>query len=375
MDNSVRIVILVVVVVVIALGGAVLLTGVVVPNETGPIAIGFIAPLTGDVASIGTVAKAGAELAVEEINAVGGINGRLLNIVYEDGQCSATEASNAANKLMNIDKVVAILGGACSGETSAFAPAAMQNKTIVLSYCSSAPNLTGTGPYFFRNYPSDLLQGKIMAEYAYNTMGARDVAILYHISDWGTGLKDVFSRRFQELGGTIVLTEGAQQDSRDYRSALTKIKSSSAKHIYAPTYTEGSIVAMKQAKELGVTAQLIGGDTWDDPKFQDSVRNLGTFIYPKISTPPADAFNQRVAARSGVKEVPICATQAYDSVRILAEAIEKSGTDSEKLANALRETKYDGVSGHVEFDENGDMKGGSYIIRRIEGGKAETLSE
>lgn len=374
MDNGSKVVLWVVAIAVIVGGGWLIYSGSnKTPTETSPITVGFVGPLTGDAASIGTVAKAGAELAVQEVNAAGGINGRQLNVIYEDTQCASTPANNAANKLMNVDKVTAILGGTCSTETSAFAPAAMQNKTIVLSYCSSAPSLSKTGKYFFRDYPSDLLQGKIMAEYAYNTLGARDVYILYHVSDWGTGLKDIFSQRFQELGGTVLGTDGSQQENRDYRTQLAKVKASDAHFVYAPMYTEGSAAAMKQAKELGLTAQLLGGDTWDDTKFQESVKNLGTFIYPKIATPPADEFNKRIEAQAGVKEVPICATESYDAVHILAQALKRAGTDPDDLANALRETKYDGVSGHVEFDQNGDMKGGAYTMRKIASGKVETI--
>jgi len=343
------------------------------PSEKGPIKIGFIGPLTGDAASFGVVAKAGVELAIEEINAAGGINDRRIEAVYEDGQCSPTEASSAASKLMNIDKVTAILGGTCSTETSSFAPAAMQNKTVVLSYCSSAPSLSNTGEYFFRNYPSDLLQGKFMAEYAYNTLGARDMYIIYHTTDWGTGLKDVFSKRFQELGGTVVGVEGSAQEERDYKTMLTKAKASDATFIYAPMYPDGSSVAMKQAKDLDLKARFIGGDTWDDPKFQAAVAMLGTFIYPKLESPAADDFTKKVQAKTGMEEVVFCAAHAYDATHILANALSEAGTDPDKLADSLRATKYNGLIGHVEFDEHGDMKGGSYVARKIENGKSEVL--
>ena len=108
-----------------------------------PIKLGFIAPLTGEASSIGLNNRAAAELAVEEVNAAGGINGRKIEMVYEDGKCAPTDATNAANKLMNVDKVVAIDGAICSSETAAFAPTAMQNKVIVISPGSSAPSRDG----------------------------------------------------------------------------------------------------------------------------------------------------------------------------------------------------------------------------------------
>lgn len=371
MDNTTKVIVWVVGIAVVLIGGWFLFMGNGSGHsDSGPITLGFMGPLTGDTASLGTIARSAVEVAVEEINAKGGVDGRMLNVVYEDSQCSAQPASSAAAKLISTDKVTAIIGGLCSSETSAFAKQAMDNKVITFSYCSSAPNLSQTGKYFFRDYPSDALQGKFMAEYAYNTLGVRQVAIMYHISDWGTGIKDVFSERFQELGGTIVAVEGAPQESRDYRTALSKIKASNAPYIYMPMYSEGSIVALQQAKQLGVTAQIFGGDAWSDPKFQQSVSGLGTFLYSEVKLPDATAFNQKIQERTSADSVPICASQAYDAVYILADALAEAGTDPDDLADAIRSTKYNGVSGHVEFDENGDLKGGSYVVKRVQNGSS-----
>jgi len=233
-------------------------------TETGPIKIGFISALTGDVSSVGTVNKAAAEIAVEEINAAGGINGRQIEMIYEDGKCSAKDAVNAAQKLISIDKVSVIIGGLCSTETSAFVAQAMQDKVIVFSPGSSAPGLSQAGQYFFRSYPSDNFQGKFAAEYAYNTLGARKVAVIYHISDWGSGVKDVFVSRFKELGGQIVTEEGSPQTARDYRTSLTKIRDLKPDLVFAPLYPDGAIVALKQAQEQGLKVEVMGDDSWDD---------------------------------------------------------------------------------------------------------------
>ena len=204
MDKTTKIIIAVIVVVVLVAIGYSIKNKSGNVGSNGPIKIGYIGPLTGDTSSIGTVNKAAIEIAVDEINKAGGINGQPLQVIYEDGQCNATTATNAASKLINLDKVSIIIGGLCSTETAAFGPMAMKNKVIVLSPGSSAPNLNQLGKYFFRSYPSDAFQGKFGAEYAYNEMGARKVAVLYHVSDWGTGIKNVFEVRFKELGGQIV---------------------------------------------------------------------------------------------------------------------------------------------------------------------------
>lgn len=340
------------------------------PVSTEPIKVGFIGPLTGDASSIGTVNKAAVEVAVEEVNKADGINGRQLQVIYEDGQCNAKAATNAANKLINVDKVSVIIGGLCSTETAAFGPMAMQNKVVVFSYGSSAPSLSQLGKYFFRSYPSDAFQGKFGAEYAYNTMGARKVAIVYHVSEWGTGIKEVFEKRFKELGGEIIAAEGAPQEARDYRTIMSKVKGLNADVIYMPAYPDGSIVALKQAQELGIKTRFLGADAWADPKMQQEVSGRGDFIFTAPVNLSPDNFQQKILAKTGGKDVPIGTPNAYDNVKILAEVIKKVGTDTDKIQQAIRQIKYDGVSGHVEFDANGDVTSANYVVSRIQDGKA-----
>lgn len=336
-----------------------------------PIKLGFIAPLTGDVSTLGTVARAAAELAVEEVNAAGGVNGRKIEMVYEDGKCNPSAATNAANKLMNVDKVVAINGGFCSSETAAFAPTAMQNKVVLISPVSSAPNLSATGKYFFRTYPSDAFQGRFAAEHAYNKLNVRKVAIIYHVSDWGTGLKDKFTERFQELGGQIILVEGQPQESRDYRTALTKIKAANPDLVWMPLYTDGAIVAMKQYKELNIQAPVYGGDAFADPKFQkEASGKAGSIIYSEVVTPTNEEFKRKLLAKVGGEQVGVGSPQAYDNVKILAAALTKAGTDPDALASAIREMRYQGVSGEITFDQNGDLTNANYVVKKIENGTA-----
>ncbi len=336
-----------------------------------PIKLGFIAPLTGEASSIGLNNRAAAELAVEEVNAAGGINGRKIEMVYEDGKCAPTDATNAANKLMNVDKVVAIDGAICSSETAAFAPTAMQNKVIVISPGSSAPSLSNTGKYFFRTYPSDAYQGKFAAEYAYNVLKVRKVAVLYHITDWGTGLKDKFVARFQELGGEITSVEGQPQESRDYRTSLTKVKDANADLIYMPLYPDGATVAIKQYHDFGMQMPIYGGDTFADPKLQKNIKGLASnVIYSEVVTPANAEFASKMKAKTNSDQVGIASPQAYDNVKILAAAIAQVGTDPDKLADAIRAMHFQGVSGDVSFDKNGDLTTANYHVKKIANGTA-----
>ncbi len=339
-------------------------------DDTGPIKIGFIGPLTGDVASLGNVSKAAVEVAVEEINQFGGINGRKVEAIYEDTKCTPAAAVSAAQKMINIDKVTAIVGGLCSSETSAFVKLAMDAKVPTIAYCSSAPNLTGSGKYFFRDYPSDAYQGKYAAEYAYNTLNARNVAILYHISDWGTGIKDVFNKRFIELGGRVVLTEGTASEVRDYKTQLSKVKAESPDYLYMPMYTDGALVATQQLQDLNIKVKILGADAWSDPKFVRGVNRNADIIYIGSSASPTDKFRSKLSAKIPNDEIAICAPQAYDAADALFKAFKAVGTDPDEVSEFLHNLSFDGASGPISFDNNGDIVHVSYVVKRIKDGQA-----
>ena len=337
-------------------------------KKSGSINLGFIGPLTGDAANIGQNAKAAVEVAIEEVNAAGGVDGKTLNVIYEDGKCNGKDAANAANKLINVDKVLAIVGAACSGETSAFTGLAEQTKTVVLSYCSSAPALTTAGDYIFRNYPSDTYQGAFAAEYLKNTLTKNSAAVFYVKSDWGVGIRDVFKEKFAELGGMIVFDEGYEQTAREFRTTLSKIKTSGADVVYFVGYTEASIPMLKQAKELGVNLQFFGADAWDDSKIWTDAGTSGEgAMYTVVSANPSEGFKNALAIKVGNNEVGACSPTAYDAVHILAEVIEKVGTDSVKVKDALYDVNHlGGVSSSIiKFDRNGDLIGANYIIKKV----------
>jgi len=365
---------IIIVVAVVAIGYITANKGQRKPIATEPIKIGFIGPLTGDAASIGQNTRAAVEIAVTEINQAGGVGGRPLEVIYEDGQCTGKVASNAANKLININKVPVILGGACSGETSSFTGAAEQSKTVVLSYCSSAPAISQAGDYIFRNYPSDLYQGSFGAKYIYNNLGKKSVAILYVKSDWGNGIKDVFSKTFKEIGGNIVAEEGYEQNSRDLRTQLTKIKAANPDLIYFLGYTEASISGIKQAKELGINVPLFGGDAWDDSKIWTDVGTAGEgAMYSVVYAPLNDDFKAKMKAKVGNDEITTCSPQAYDGVKLIARVIEKVGTSTEAIKNELYNTSYTGgvSASDIQFDANGDLVSANYIVKVVSNGKAE----
>lgn len=341
-------------------------------NQSQSVKIGFIGPLTGDAASTGLADKAAVEVAVDEVNKSGGINGHTLEVIFEDGQCDAKTANTAASKLINVDQVPVIIGGLCSNETGAFGQMAMEKKVIVFSYGSSAPALSQLGKYFFRSYPSDSFEGKFDAEYAYNNFGARKIAIAYHLTDFATQIKNVFEPRFKELGGEIVSDEGAAQESRDYRTMLTKIKAANPDLIYLLMYPEGATVLMRQAEALGLQKKIFGDAVLVDPKLQKDIKDLKLAVfYPEIVTPKSpDSFRSAVLAKTGGDQVPVSAPQAYDNVKIITEMMKEFGTDTEKIQEEMHKLSYDGISGHIQFDANGDLTSANFVMKQIVNGEA-----
>jgi branched-chain amino acid transport system substrate-binding protein len=346
-------------------------TGQVTSGE--PIKIGFIGPMTGDAAEIGLRTKDAVELAVNEINDGGGINGRRLEVVYEDGRCNSKDAADAANKLVNVDKVQVIIGGVCSGETLAAAPIAEKNKVVLISSCSSAPKITEAGDYIFRVFPSDVFQGAFGAEYAYNNLGVRRAAILYTISEVGSAIKDVFKKRFTELGGTIVAEEGFGQDTSDMRSQLTKIKATNPEFIYALAYTSGASLILKQSKEIGLNAKILDTDAGNDPTIIELAGNAAEGFMITVPEPKVPNFEQKFREKTG-KDPLHCSYYAYDIVNIIASAMKNVGNNGEMVKNELYKIKdFDGITGKIAFDSNGDRAAIKYGVKQVIKGKFEAI--
>ncbi len=344
-----------------------------VQKPAGPISVGFLGPLSGDAANLGQDALKAAQAAVEEINAAGGINGAELKLIAEDGKCNPKDSATAGNKLINVDKVPVVFGGLCSGETTAIAPVAEQNKVIVISGCSSAPSITTAGDYIFRSYPSDALQGKFAADYVYKTLGKKKVTTLAVLGDWGSGLKNAFEDAFRAQGGEIVLSQDYVQEARDLRSQLTKAKDSGAELLYFVGYTEASIAGLKQAKELGLAFTIMGGDAWDDVKIHEN-----SFADGILYTVGSAKFDENWAAKLKEKggNPTLCTPRTYDNIKIIADIMKQTGPDSTKIKDALYALKdYQGVGGIVTLDVNGDNTFGTFDVKMVDKGKAEVITQ
>lgn len=365
------------VVLIIIIGGTVVLTnkGPAQTASKEPIKIGSILPLTGEAAEVGLRAQESINLALEEINAQGGINGQKLEVVFEDSKCDARASSDAATKLISFDRVHIIIGGLCSGETLGAAPVAEQNKVVVLSPCSSAPKITQAGDYIFRDYPSDTFQGSFGAEYVYNKLGVRKVAILHTIGDWGNGIKDVFKQRFIELGGQIVAEESFEQSATDMRTQLTKIKAANPELIYMPAYSQGAGLILKQAKELGINAKFLDGDGGDDPNVIKVASDASEGFQVTVAASGSDSFAQKFKAKFG-HEPLVCTTYSYDAVNILSQVLKKTENNGEAIKNELYKIKdYKGETGSISLDSNGDRTTAEYVIKEVRNGQFRVINQ
>jgi branched-chain amino acid transport system substrate-binding protein len=345
------------------------------PTISGPIKIGYIGPLTGEAASVGEPGVAGAELAITEINDAGGALGATLQLIAEDDQCT-NKAVEAMNKLINIDKVVAITGPDCSAAGGPSLPIAQQAGVPVIIRWASAPNLTKIGNYIFRVYPSDAFQGEFAAEFIFNKLNKKKAAVLYVKNDWGQGLNDVFTEKFKSLDGQIVFDEGVTQEEKDFRALITKMKTSNPDVIYMPLYPAGGIAAIKQIKEATINIPMIGGDAYDTDEVIKTDIAEGVFYTVAVINNP-EAFQKKITEVTGKKGDKITAPMAYDAVKIIAEAIKKTGkVDKKAIRDALTQTSYQGISNPlIEFDQNGDLKSAQFEVKVIKDEKSEKYQQ
>jgi branched-chain amino acid transport system substrate-binding protein len=333
-----------------------------------PIKIGFVGPLTGDASAIGQNTLVGAEIARDEINKNGGINGQRIELVVEDAKCDAKTAASAGQKLITIDKVVAIVGGLCSSETLALAPITETAHVPLISAGSSNPQITRAGDYTFRFYPSDSFQGQFAATYAAENLKAKKVALLFCQSDYCVGVKDEFKKKFVTDERLVVAEEAYKQGDLDMRTQLTKIKAAAPDLIYFPGYTEEVIAGLKQMRQLGITTPVLGTDTWTDPKIIAAVKQYrinAEYTLPANQTLP-ESFTEAMKERAKGADIIVSAPRAYDIMKVLAEIMKKGDTAGASIKQSLYALKdYTGIADTYTMDSNGDMTIANYEIKKI----------
>lgn len=344
---------------------------------TGEIVIGEYGSMTGGQATFGQSTHNGIMLAVDEINAAGGVNGRKLKVLLEDDQSKQDEAANAVTKLISQNNVVAVLGEVASSNSLAAAPVCQNNKVPMITPSSTNPSVTQKGDYIFRMCFLDDYQGQAMARYVANTLNVKKVAVLIDSkSDYSTGLAGFFSAAFKEAGGNIVLTQSYAQGDSDFRSQLTAIKAAGPDLIYVPGYYNDIGQIAMQARDLGMQQPLAGGDGWESPKLIEIGGKAleGCFYsnhyFAADPSPVVRDFVEKYKQKNNATPDALAAL-AYDAARVLADAIKRAGkVDGPALRDAIAATKgFPGVTGTINLGADRNPEGKKLVIVEVRNGQ------
>ncbi len=325
---------------------------------TGPIKVGEFASMTGSEATFGQSSHEGTLLAVDHLNAAGGVLGRKMELLMEDDQSQAGQPATVVRKLIARDGVVAVLGEVASSRSLEAAPICQQSQIPMISPSSTNPKVTAVGDYIFRVCFIDPFQGTVMANFARHTLHLKKVAVLTDVkSDYSLGLAKFFKEGFIADGGAIVAEQNYSSGDKDFSAQLTALKAVNPDGIFVPGYyTEVGLIAL-QARQLGLNVPLLGGDGWESSSLIPigGVSLEGSYFSTHYSPEDTSAAVQDFvkAFRAKYNETPnAMAALGYDSAMILADAMKRAGTtDGAKVRDALAATKdFQGVTGKITMD-------------------------
>lgn len=329
------------------------------PGAENVIKVGEFASLTGKEATFGVSSHQGTLLAIDQVNAGGGVIGKQVQLAYEDDQSKAGEAATVVRKLISRDKVVALLGEVASSRSLEAAPIAQQAKIPMISPASTNPKVTEVGDYIFRVCFTDRFQGAVLANFMLNSLKATQVALLIDLkSDYSKGLAAYFKETFLKGGGKILAEPNYSGGDRDFNAQLTAIKGLNPQAILVPGYyTDVGLIAL-QARQLGLKVPLVGGDGWESPRLLEiggeamEGHYFSTHYSPDDKSPRVQEFVKQYRERFGQTPDALAAL-GYDSARLLLDAIQRAGsTDSAKLRDALAQTKdFEAVTGRITIDQ------------------------
>ena len=301
------------------------------------IVIGEYGSMTGPTATFGQSAHEGLLLAIEQVNAKGGVLGKPIRVISEDDQSKQEEATNAVNKLIHRDKVCAVIGEVASTRSLAGGTVCQDAKIPMLSPASTNPDVTKIGDYIFRACFTDELQGRVNAQFA-DKKGWKRVAVLTDVAnDYSKGLAQAFRDTY---AGEIVADESYREGDKDFKAQLTKIRGLNPDAVFAPGYYTDIGLILRQARELGLNVPFFGGDGWDSPE----TLKLGSVINgcfqsnhysPDDTRPEVQQFIKDYQSKYG-KIPDAMAILGYDAGLIMADAIKRAGsTDPKAIRDAL----------------------------------------
>jgi len=341
------------------------------PSTVHEVVLGEYSALTGAESAFGVGTHRGIELAVEEVNAAGGVKGKPVRLITYDTEGKTDVAVTVVTRLITQDRVHVILGEVASTRSIAAGSIAQRSSVPMISPSSTNPRVTQLGDYIFRVCFIDPFQGLVVARFAMETLALKTAAILRDIkSDYSVGLADYFTQEYKRLGGRVVTDLGYSAGDLDFKSQLTAIQADKPEILFVPGYyTEAGLIA-RQARELGFQGVLVGGDGWDgDPLTEIGGKAVvGAYFSNHYSdgdmSPLVQAFVKRYRARFG--DIPnSSAVMGYEAGRLAADAIGRAKDLSHPaIRDAIASTKnFDGVTGRITIDNLRNAVKPAVIVR------------
>nr|WP_319472571.1 ABC transporter substrate-binding protein [uncultured Sphaerochaeta sp.] len=328
--------------------------------------IGFMGPMSGDYANYGVLSNNSTMLAVEQFNAKGGFGGKVpVVLVTEDSEGNVEKGLSAIEKLSSVDNIAGLVGPVFTGVSFAVGERVQSEGIVMISPSATHADITSIGDYVFRTVVSDGLQGEVAGNYFYGELGYRNIAVLYAKNDYSQGLYEGMTAAFEAAGGKVTIAESFQVGDKDFKTQLTKIRSANPEAIYIPNYTAEMAQILEQASQLGMGTPFLSCDGFSNPEIYDLAGEFTDgviYVGPaKVKESPAYSdFVAQYEAKFGVGPDSF-ATNAYDGANILLQAMDKvykatGKFDRSAIRDAVAATKdYAGVSGTINFAENGDL--------------------
>ncbi len=336
------------------------------------IRVGEFASLSGDNASFGESSNKGTKLAIEEINAAGGVLGKQLKLITEDNRSTAGESSNVVKKLISRDEVCVVLGEVASKRSLEAAPICQEKKVPMISPASTNEEVTKGREYVSRICFIDPFQGQVMAKFSMETLKATKVAVLTDVKNaYSVGLAASFKSYFSQHGGTIVADQSYSQGDVDFKGQLTAIKGTNPEAIFLPGYYDSVGIIARQARELGITVPFLGGDGWVGASLLELAGGALENCYfsnhysAEDQSPVIQGFITRFKAKYNGEVPDAMAALGYDSAMIFADAVKRAGSiESAKLKDAINSTKdYQGVTGKITLDANRNAVKSAVVLK------------
>jgi branched-chain amino acid transport system substrate-binding protein len=341
------------------------------------IRIGHFAALTGEVATFGQSTRKGVDLAMEQFNAAGGLNGKLVEVITYDDQSKPEEVSAVVTKLITQDRVLALIGEVASRLSLVAADKAMQFKTPMLSPSSTNPAVTQKGEYISRICFIDPFQGEVMAKFAIENLKAKTAVVIRDLKqDYSVGLADYFSKAFVAKGGKILADTSYQSGDSDYRAQLTEVRSKNPDVVFLPGYYGDVALIVRQARRLGIKQPILGGDGWESEDLikvagKEALENTyySNHYAPDTKDPAAQSFIQSFRERYNGETPDAMAALGYDAFNVLMHAMGNAESLSrDAIKDAIAKVKdFPAVTGRITLDEERNAVKSAVVLKFVDG--------